>query len=176
MHANLDYMLEASIELELQVAKLYMLFHHKLPQDSDFWWNLMLEEQNHAALLRSIKDVFVPRGSIPENLLAESSESISNTFAALKGWCKYYSDMPLTRSKAFNIALAIENSAAEIHFQRFMDKSPHSRVDEVFQQLNTDDKDHAQRIMHYMQTHNIDVVPEKLSKTQKTYSEKEDIR
>lgn len=160
MHADLNNMLEASIELELQVAKLYLLFYHKLPQDSDFWWNLMLEEQNHAALLRSIKDVFVPRGSIPDNLLAESLDSIVQSCTALQRWHHHYSTSLPTRAQALNLALEIEHSAAELHFQRFMDKTPDSRVEDVFQQLNAEDKDHVQRLIDYMNAHNIEIRPD----------------
>ncbi|MCA1797190.1 MAG: hypothetical protein LC645_06570 [Geobacteraceae bacterium] len=160
MHADLNNMLEASIELELQVAKLYLLFYHKIPQDSDFWWNLMLEEQNHAALLRSIKDVFVPRGSIPENMVAESLDSITRSCVALQRWHQYFSASPPSRDQAFNLALGMENSAAELHFQRFMDKTPDSKEEEVFQQLNAGDKDHAQRLLDYMDAHNIGIRPE----------------
>jgi hypothetical protein len=160
MHADLNNMLEASIELELKVAKLYLLFYHNLPQDIDFWWNLMLEEQNHAALLRSIKDVFVPRGSIPENMVAESLGIITRSCEALQHWHQHYSDSPPSRVQAFNLALGIEHSAAELHFQRFMDKTPDSKVEEVFQQLNAEDKDHAQRLIDYMDAHNIVISPE----------------
>ena len=160
MSVDIDNILEASIELELQIAKLYMFFYHEIPQDSDFWWNLMLEEQNHAALLRSIKDVFAPRGSIPENLMAESLACISKSCEWLKHWHKHYSRSPPTRTQAFNLALGIECSAAEMHFQRFMDKEPVSRVEEVFQQLNAEDKDHAQRLIDYMDAHGIEVRPE----------------
>jgi hypothetical protein len=46
-------------------------------------------------------------------------------------------------------------SAGEIHFQNTMTKSADSKVLEMFQKLNQDDKDHAKRIRAYMKENQI---------------------
>jgi hypothetical protein len=159
MEHDIDKILDVSIALELQVADLYLLFCHQFPHDGDFWWTLMLEEQNHAALLRSIKEVFVPRGNIPEKMLAGSYATLAQTCAHLRYWHEHYRKTAPARIRAFNLALNIESSAAELHFQRYMDRNPGNKMDEVFQQLNADDKDHARRIREYMEAHGIEEKP-----------------
>jgi len=62
-----------------------------------------------------------------------------------------------SREEAFNLALRIENSVYELHYQGFMEKKTDSQLEEIFIQLNNGDKDHAERILNYMEEHDISV-------------------
>ena len=55
MDKELSRILDESIQLELNVADLYLSFCHAFAEDKDFWSHLAEEEGNHAALLRSGK-------------------------------------------------------------------------------------------------------------------------
>ena len=68
-----------------------------------------------------------------------------------------FKDIPPSRNLAFNTALEIEDSAGELHFQDFMDKETNSEIDELFQFMNRQDKDHAKRIRSYMEDNDISV-------------------
>jgi hypothetical protein len=57
--------LKESIDLELNIGDLYQLFSVKFPQDYDFWWKISIEEMNHAVLIESINDIFLPEGTSP---------------------------------------------------------------------------------------------------------------
>ncbi|MEA3487197.1 MAG: hypothetical protein U9R20_06020 [Thermodesulfobacteriota bacterium] len=72
MDKDFSYLIEESINLELNIADLYFLFHELFPEDADFWWRLVLEEKNHAALIRSGKKYFEPVNKFPRNLLHHS--------------------------------------------------------------------------------------------------------
>ena len=61
-----------------------------------------------------------------------------------------------SREDAFNLALKLAQSAGEIHFQQFMEKSSGSKLDLIFKRLNGDDKDHAMRILSYMKDYGIE--------------------
>jgi hypothetical protein len=63
---------------------------------------------------------------------------------------KEYNEKPPSRESAFNIALNIEKSAGELHFQLAIETSPTSSIMEVLQVLNKDCKNHANRILAYM--------------------------
>lgn len=155
MHKDFNVLLSESIELELNVAGLYSLFHNFFPADADFWWKLMIEEHNHASLLKSLEDCFAPVGLSPSNLLApavEDLKDINNRLSCLTEKCRQES---LSREEAFNIALELENSAGELHFQKYMSSDATAEIDEVFIRLNGDDKDHARRIRLYMANHDI---------------------
>ena len=63
MGNKLKELANEAIQLELNVAKLYMTFQTIFPQDDEFWWDLVIEEQNHASLLRSGVEFFMQAGN-----------------------------------------------------------------------------------------------------------------
>ena len=155
MEKDLTALIKESIKLEMNVAELYLVFYNSFPEDAAFWWGLVLEEKNHAALLRSGKELFQPRNKFPSDLVHGPLQDIKNKNRELSSLIEEYERNPPSREEAFNIALSIENSASEIHYQRFMNKEPSSRMEEIFQQLNQGDKDHAEKISSYMKRKNI---------------------
>ena len=155
MEEDLTTLIKESINLELNVAQLYLLFYHSYPEDSAFWWKLTVEEEHHAALLRSGKELYLPRNKFPRDLLHGLLQDLINKNRELTSLIEEYERNPPSREEAFNVALGIENSAYELHFQRFMDKKPSSRMEEIFQELNRNDKNHSEKISSYMQQKNI---------------------
>ena len=154
-------LIDESIKLELNVSDLYLLFFKLFPEDSDFWWKLVLEEKNHAALIRSGKEYFEPLKKFPRDLLANSLQKVKDTNRNLKSMIKKLESAAPLRQEAFNIALKLETSAGELHFQNFMNKEESLKIDDIFKQLNKDDKDHAMRISSYMEKHDIPLQIEK---------------
>jgi len=153
MNKDFAAIIDESIKLELHAADLYFLFHKLFLEDADFWWKLVLEEKGHAALIRSAKETFEPIGKFPHDLLAPVLKELIDTNSRLDSLIKKYEETSPSREEAFNIAFEIENSAGELHFQKFMDKKVDSKIDEMFKQLNRDDLDHAKRISSYMASH-----------------------
>ena len=140
-------LINEAIKLELNMAKLYGIFSEYNDDDRIFWNRLEVEEKNHAALLRTAKDFIsfnrFPRNLIPDNLdaLVQSNQKIAraiDSFIANPG-----------RERAFTLAIDLEKSAGELHFQHFMEKEEGDHIMRIFQQLNMDDKDHAERINNY---------------------------
>ena len=154
MSNDLIKLAEEAMRLEYNVGKLYMIFRDAYPQDADFWWQLVIEENNHAALIKSGLDYFMPMGVFPDGMFP-SMEDIQATNKELKSLLEQYAADPPAREEAFNVALKTEMSAGEIHFQQTMTKSADSKVLAMFQKLNQDDKDHADRIRAYMQENQI---------------------
>jgi len=152
---NLAELIKESIELELNAAGLYALFHFAFPDDAAFWWQLHLEERNHASLLRSIKDTFLPISVYPEGLILPSLQQLIKTNERLQNLLAEFRKMPPARDEAFHIALEIETSAGEIHFQKFAEQQHENKIDQVFSKLVREDKNHLQRIQQYMLNRNI---------------------
>lgn len=157
MDMELSLLLDESIKLELNVADLYMIFHKTFAEDADFWWQLMLEEKNHGALIRSGKEYYAPIGSFPVDLLSTTLQELKKTNTDIVAIIEQYRASPPSRETAFNVALKIEGAAGEIHFQKFMEKEPESNIAGIFQQLNRDDKDHETRLRSYMEDHTIQI-------------------
>ena len=158
---NITTLIEESINLELNVAELYLLFNNLFPEDEDFWWELSMEEKNHAALLRSGKESFLPVDKFPLDLIENRLQVLVDANSEISSLIKKYEVNPPSRAEAFRAAFNIENSAGEIHFERFMNKKAELKIDHIFQQLNKDDKDHANRINSYMKRKSIPLKAEK---------------
>ncbi|MCD6174727.1 MAG: hypothetical protein J7K65_03030 [Planctomycetes bacterium] len=156
MDNNLIKLAEEAMRLEYNVSKLYMIFRDAYPEDEQFWWQLVIEEGNHAALIKSGLDYFMPVGLFPDGMLP-LMEELQEANKELGSLLEKYTANPPSRETAFNVALKTEMSAGEIHFQNTMTKSADSKVLAMFQKLNQDDKDHAKRIRAYMKENQIAV-------------------
>ncbi len=158
MNKKLSQLIDESIKLELNVAKTYMFFCDTFPEDSDFWRKLVLEEENHADIIELGRVTFLLSLQFPSEFLASSVQMLYKTNSKLISILNEYNKKPPPREKAFNIALDIEQSAGEIHYQLAMEKSTTSSIMKIFQGLNKDDKDHINRIRTYMGDNGIENV------------------
>lgn len=148
---------EEAILMEKNVAELYLLFHQQLEEDASFWWELALEEENHAALLKTAREMMAMKNlAVPDDLLPDNLEDLKTSNALIREEYEVFRKTP-SRNRAFQLALKIENSAGELHYDQFMHRTPDSRLRKVFFKLNGDDKDHARRIKEYMTRHGIPV-------------------
>ena len=158
MNQNLRQLIDEAIKLELNVGAIYLSFHHRFPEDASFWWKIAIEEKNHAALLRNGKQFFLDAGMFPDELVDTSLEALVGVNNELERILQQEKgDDPPSREAALNIAIKLEELAGEIHFQNAMQQAQHpSEAIKLFQNLNEDDKDHADRIRNYMRQHGIE--------------------
>ena len=140
-----------AIQIEHHISELYMIFYSAFPEDSELWWKLAIEEKNHASLLRSGINDFMPKGLFPMEMIGPSLQDMQEINKKLVSWIDQYQNDPPSRETAFQVALEVENSAGEVHFQEAMEQPPRCQMMKLFQQLNQDDKDHAKRIQAYME-------------------------
>lgn len=155
MPATLQQHLDESIKLELNLAKLYTIFHDRFSEDEDFWWQLAMEERGHASLLQQEKKQPQPMEFFPDNLLSKDLQSIVDSNRRISELVAEYSENPPSRVAAFQTALDIELAAGEAHFQEFLDSPSNSFSSNIFKQLNQEDRDHAERIREYMKQNSI---------------------
>ena len=148
---------EEAIRVEQHISNLYLIFFEAFPEDAEFWWQLVIEEKNHAALIRSGLEYFLPAGRFPAEMLPSMLDGLRKTNRRLTDMIEGFHKKPPSRQEAFNTALQVEQSAGEIHFQRAMTKEADSDIMEIFQQLNKDDMDHANRIQSYMEQKGIQI-------------------
>jgi ferritin len=156
MEDELNLLIEEAIRLEQNVAELYLLFHRLFPEDAQFWWRLSMEEQNHAALLKTVSQMNDTRIQIPKDILPCQLKELKNVNRLLRSAMEELASSP-DRTRAFQLAYTIENSAGELHYDKFMKYGTRSQISEVFRKLNGDDMDHAARILHYMKQRNMEL-------------------
>ena len=159
---DLTMFIEEAVRIELNVADLYLLFNRLFgtayPADGTFWWDLALEEKNHAALIRSAEMLMEALEGFPSDLLPHSMQVLKITNGGIRALIEKYTHEPPSRAEAFSTAYSLENSAGEIHFQNFMSKGFSSEMEELFQKLNKEDRDHAARIEAYMEKNGIEKI------------------
>ena len=69
---------------------------------------------------------------------------INNRFASL---LQEYREKSPSRMTAFNMAISLEESAGEWHYQKAMEMPTGSEYLQLFKTLNKDSRDHADRII-----------------------------
>jgi ferritin len=157
MSPTVASLLDESIQLELNLAKLYTVFNDCFEEDEEFWWQLSMEERSHAILLQQEKKQPQPLAFFPENLLSKDIEALKVNNGVILDEIKRFASNPGSREDALNLALKIEMSAGESHFQEFMESETGSLTADLFKQLASEDQNHAQRIRDYMKEHGITV-------------------
>jgi hypothetical protein len=150
MDYTLHSFIDEAIKLELNMSRLYSIFSEYSNEDRAFWNRLEIEEKNHAALLRTAKE-FVNINRFPENLIPDDIETLVESNARIEASIDTYILHP-NRESTFKIALELEKTGGEIHFQRFMEKQAEDNLTRIFQRLNRFDKDHSERILKYWET------------------------
>jgi len=155
MDDELEQLIGEAVLLEKNVARLYTLFKEAFPEDADFWDQLADEERNHAALIRTVKDFFLTMGLIPSGLFTVPLQDLKLSNAKVGALVERYRKAPPSRQEAFLAAIDIEETAGEIHYQKYMSGESNARIDDVFKELNEADKDHAARIRSYMEDHRL---------------------
>ena len=158
MDKELSRILDESIQLELNVADLYLSFSHAFAEDKDFWSHLAEEEGNHAALLRSGKLESLDEGHFPAKILTTNLDALIKANKEIKELVKEHKQKPpSSRASAFEIAIKVEESTGEIDFSCFIEQEAASPALKLFRGLNRDDRDHARRIRNYMREKGIGI-------------------
>ncbi len=155
MDKSLSELLDLSIAHEINISLLYTLFHELFEEDEDFWWQLSIEERSHAALLRNEKSAHKHAETVPENLLTNDLDALRASNDRIEYLIEEYTATPPSREEALRTAYEIETSVGELHYQEFMSRKSCSLSDELFKQLNLEDKDHADRIKSYMEANDM---------------------
>jgi len=155
MSQNLEKLISEAIKLELNVSDLYMVFYEKFPEDAKFWWELVVEEKSHASLLETINVYNSVTGDFPFDLIPEQLDTLieaNKKILSIIESVKLHSD----RKSAFNIAVEIEESAGELHYQKFMDGENDSEIFKIFRKLGGADSNHSKRIQQYIIENGLD--------------------
>ena len=158
MDQELSRILDETIQLELNVADLYLSFGQAFSEDKDFWSHLAVEEKNHAALLRSGKLESLDRGQFPANALTTNLDALIKANKEIKALVKAHKQKPpSSRASAFEIAIKVEESTGEIDFSCFMEQVADSLALQLFSRVNREDRDHARRLRNYIREKSIGI-------------------
>ncbi|MBU1170828.1 MAG: rubrerythrin family protein [Proteobacteria bacterium] len=150
MDLDIQDVINEAIVHELIIADLYMIFYRIFPEDSDFWWALLMEEKNHAALIEGLRLSLTDIEDFPMNVIYEHHGMLVRMNKKIRELIQIYTSHPPSRDEAFRVALETELSPAENHFQSIMSNTYPDEMVKIVQQINRNDKNHALRIQIYM--------------------------
>ena len=139
--------LEESVKLEYNVSELYIIFAEQFTEDYNFWWKIANEELNHASLLKTAIE-FAKMNDFKDILIVGDIDDLIKMNNNFDNIIKDFLINP-SRVKCFDIALEIENSAGESHYQETMSIHSDNEIVKIFQKLNQEDIDHYNRINKY---------------------------
>jgi hypothetical protein len=155
MNKELSRILDETIQLESNVADLYLSFSHAFSEDKDFWSLLAVEERNHAALLRTGKLESFDKADFPAKALTTNLGALVKVNREIEMLVKAHKQKPPSRASAFEIAIKVEESTGEIDFSCFMEREADSLALKLFSRVNSEDRDHARRLRNYMREKSI---------------------
>ncbi len=157
MDKELSRILDKTIQLELNVADLYLSFSRAFSEDKDFWLRLAVEEKNHAALLRTGKLESAEKRRFPAKALTTNFDALIKANKNIKALVKKHKQKPPSRASAFEIAIKVEESTGEIDFSCFLAQETGSIALKLFGRVNSEDRDHARRLRNYMREKGIGI-------------------
>ncbi len=134
-----------AIDLELIVSELYLLYQEKFPEDSDFWWDLYLEERNHASILKALLSIPVEL-SLSDELLNTNTQVLTGEKNRIADFIQKLKGDTVSRDDAYSFALEVEKSAFEVHYQKALKSDSDSSIMDAFKTLNKGDYDHYEKI------------------------------
>jgi CheY-like chemotaxis protein len=150
MQYALEQFIDEAIQLELNIAEIYYIFAAAIPEDANFWATLAWEEKNHASVLKTGKEILLPMDKFPLEILPNVIQTIVDTNRWLNSLKEEFAENKPDRETAFAIAIKIEGSAGEQHFQRVMENPSDSTIVKILQGLCEDDLHHLSRVHEYM--------------------------
>ncbi|MCB9989707.1 MAG: hypothetical protein H6868_10320 [Rhodospirillales bacterium] len=150
MKNTLSDLLRESVFAELYMAELYKIFSHNLTVHKDFWWSLLLEEKNHASVLRALDEYLEPDENMRGELIPRQMQEIEQRNEYIRSLIKDYTDHPPTEEVAFNMALYLEKLCVEATYDKYMTSTPRSKMAEILKDLNQSEIEHEKRIRTYM--------------------------
>ena len=140
-------------DLELTMAELYQTLARCFAEDGEFFKRIADEEREHAAAVQQVLDeqIWSPEETgdeIEEMIITLRNDNASarRSLALLKqGKIK-------DRSGALQLALALEQSAGEVHGRRLLEQNKNQSLERLLRVLYGMDEGHVTRLRKRLQT------------------------
>jgi hypothetical protein len=149
MESELSTRILACIEVESTAAEIYHLFGKMFPEARQFWYDLAMEEENHASIL-AIGWGLSRVGRLPEHAVPESLPLIRKSLELAQEIKKKAEAGEVTLKEALEMSVELESAITEKYFSEVMTKETDSSAIEKLQRLVTDTESHIKKIRDFM--------------------------
>ncbi|KMQ50463.1 hypothetical protein CHISP_2581 [Chitinispirillum alkaliphilum] len=148
--------LRKMVLLERKIGLLYSYFQDIFTEDKAFWQQLTKEETEHATLIETHIEYINDFRDKFKILLESSEDNVEEIINKITVIINDLGKHVKTREDALLLALQMEQSAGELHFQNtadFQDYESEIPIPiQIFQSLAQSDKDHAIKISKYLES------------------------
>jgi hypothetical protein len=137
------------VALESGISEIYRCFSRMFPESKDFWSDLAMEEENHAAIL-AVALEYEKRGKVPVLLISCSGSQIAETLQLLRTARKRIEGGNLSLKAALEMALQLETATRQYHLFEVTARETNSVILAGLQSLAIDNEWHIQKIGSFL--------------------------
>jgi hypothetical protein len=113
-------LIEALIRIEEALSHIYLFFSNIFPQDAAFWHSLHLEEEKHALLIRTHGDYILESPELIVFFARNNPDLLLSLAIQFEDHLPQLDRSYPSREEALALALKLEGSAGEAHYQALM--------------------------------------------------------
>jgi bacterioferritin (cytochrome b1) len=140
--------LKACIAVESNVAEIYHTFRKMFPEARDFWHQLAMEEENHAAIL-AVGEGFHRVGKLPDYFVPDSLPLINQSLTFIKEVQRRIEEEDISLKEALELSLQLERTMEESYLYEIITKETDSKMISKLQKLAVDTGSHIKQIEDY---------------------------
>lgn len=138
--------IEEAINLEHKMSRLYTKF--AAIKDYDFWFKIALEELRHGSILQNmLYAIKISESDVSSDF--DISEENLQELRLMNHKIEVLIEGEIEEDDIIKIALELESSASEAHYQKLSKKDSDNLIVKTFMKLGKDDVDHYNRILKY---------------------------
>lgn len=138
-------LLNAMVETETNMEKLYGLYAARFRDDRDFWEEIKSEENQHAAILQT-GELYLLFNVLPDEALLDKLEALKATNLSIRTVTQEYAQHMPSKEEAYNYAVQMEKSLSEAFFQELLKMKGAPEIIAVWQKFGAESVDHSERI------------------------------
>ncbi len=158
MPVFIQRIVDEAIRFERNLSSLYLQFLEAFPEVEDLWWELSVDEQQHASLLDAGQKLF--HDEFAREVVSADLDGLRRSNEDLESTIQRIGKEPLDRGEAFQMALRFECDENEATLFDLLEIEPSDPAKTLVNSLQHADSEHVQKIRDYAASKRIAMTPD----------------
>lgn len=150
MKTKLSERIKTCIAIESGIAEIYHSFSGLFPKAKSFWYELAMEEENHASVLL-VGSKYVKSGKLPGYIVPRSLKKMKSTLQLIDDIKEKINSGNISMKEALDMAMKLELTMEESYVLEVLTRETKDEVIARLQKLVGETKVHVTKISEYMQ-------------------------
>ncbi len=150
MKTELSERIKTCIAIESAIAEIYHSFAKLFPEEKNFWYELAMEEENHASVLLE-GSRYVELGILPGYVVPKSLRKMKRTLQLIDDTRKEMESGHMSMKEALDAAMKLELTMEESYVLEVLTSETDDEVISRLQKLLSDTKLHITKVSEYIQ-------------------------